>query len=73
VAAVAGFVGDGGGAPGDVGEGRGVGELEADEVVAAIVAGPRRCGRRAGEEVDSLLEGGGGTVGESESMRQTEA
>ena len=38
-AAIAGFVGDGAGGPGDAVEGLGMGLFEADEVVAAVVRG----------------------------------
>ena len=63
-AAVPGFGGDGGGAPGDVGEGFGVGVAEAYEVVAAVVRRAEDYARFArGEGFDGLLVGGGGDSG----------
>jgi hypothetical protein len=74
----AGLRGYGGGAPVDIGEGGRVGTFEAYEVVTAIV-GWTEDYEVAGlaEGFDGLFEGDGlkatvGTVGESESMRQTE-
>jgi hypothetical protein len=66
----AGLLEDGGGAPVDAGEGLGVGVLEADEVIAAVVGGAEdEAVAGAGELVDGLLEGeagDGGRVGVDE-------
>ncbi len=67
-----GFGEDGGGAPGDVGEELGVCVLEADEVVTAVMRGTEDDAvAGTGEFGDGLLKAAAGTVGESESMRQT--